>query len=66
MEIRSPRGFPQRLEKSLAQYARLFHSFHRLDGDLFIQQKENKFGFRLTIPITFRKIQTPASLRSDD
>jgi hypothetical protein len=27
MEIRKERGFPQRLEKSLAHHARLFHKF---------------------------------------
>jgi hypothetical protein len=32
MEIRKERGFPQRLEKSLANDARLFHSSHRSDG----------------------------------
>ena len=32
MEIRKERGFPQRLEKSLANDARLFHSSHRPDG----------------------------------
>jgi hypothetical protein len=32
MEIRPERGFPQRLEKSLAKNARLFHSFPRPDG----------------------------------
>ena len=32
MEIRRERGFPPRLEKSLAQNARLFHSSHRPDG----------------------------------
>jgi|SRR6516165_6095782 len=29
MEIRKQRGFPPRLEKSLAKSARLFHSSHR-------------------------------------
>jgi hypothetical protein len=33
MEIRQERGFPQQLEKSLANYARLFHSSHRPDGE---------------------------------
>jgi hypothetical protein len=32
MEIRQERGFPPRLEKSLANDARLFHSFPRPDG----------------------------------
>jgi hypothetical protein len=32
MEIRKERGFPQWLEKSLANDARLFHSSHRPDG----------------------------------
>jgi len=32
MEIRKERGFPQRLEKSLAKNARLFHSSHKPDG----------------------------------
>jgi hypothetical protein len=32
MEIRQERGFPPRLEKSLANYARLFHSSPRPDG----------------------------------
>jgi len=32
MEIRTERGFPQRLEKDLAKDARLFHSSHRPDG----------------------------------
>ena len=32
MEIRKERGFPQRLEKSLANNARLFHSSPRPDG----------------------------------
>jgi hypothetical protein len=32
MEIRTERGFPPRLEKDLAQNARLFHSSHRPDG----------------------------------
>jgi hypothetical protein len=32
MEIRQDRGFPPRLEKSLANDARLFHSFHRPGG----------------------------------
>ena len=31
-ENRKERGFPQRLEKSLANDARLFHSSHRPDG----------------------------------
>ncbi len=34
MEIRKERGFPQRLEKSLANDARLFHSSHRPDGGI--------------------------------
>jgi hypothetical protein len=32
MEIRKERGFPQRLEKSLANDARLFHGSHRPGG----------------------------------
>jgi hypothetical protein len=32
MEIRTPRGFPPRLEKA-AHYAWLFHSSHQPDGD---------------------------------
>jgi hypothetical protein len=37
MEIRKERGFPQQLEKSLAQDARPFHSSHRPNNkDLFI------------------------------
>ncbi len=32
MEIRQERGFPPRLEKSLANNARLFHSSHKPDG----------------------------------
>lgn len=32
MEIRRERGFPPRLEKDLANNARLFHSSHRPDG----------------------------------
>jgi len=32
MEIRKERGFPQRLEKSLANNARLFHRSHKPDG----------------------------------
>ena len=32
MEIRQERGFPSRLEKSLANEARLFHSSHRPGG----------------------------------
>jgi hypothetical protein len=31
MEIRREHGFPPRLEKSLANHARLFHSFHKPD-----------------------------------
>src|ERR1700694_4273831 len=37
MEIRPPHGFPQRLEKSLAKNARLFHSSHRPGGGDHIQ-----------------------------
>ncbi|PYV13737.1 MAG: hypothetical protein DMG21_20415 [Acidobacteria bacterium] len=37
MEIRKGRGFPPRLEKDLANHARLFHSSHRPgDGYLHI------------------------------
>ena len=35
MEIRPHRGFPRRLEKSLTNDVRLFHSFHRPDGGFF-------------------------------
>jgi hypothetical protein len=50
MEIRLPRGFPQRLEKSLAHYARLFHSSHRLDDELQIKGKGTKDRIPLDDP----------------
>jgi len=37
MEIRKERGFPQWLEKSLANDARLFHSSHRPGGGVSTQ-----------------------------
>jgi hypothetical protein len=80
MEIRKERGFPPRLEKSLAHSARLFHQFPQARRRGFIPNKgyQDKtcvaslrspfvmLEFSLTNVITFCKIQLPASLRSDD
>jgi len=57
MEIRKERGFPPRLEKSLANDARLFHSSHRPDDGAYPQRKLPRQNLRRSAPITVRHAQ---------
>ena len=57
MEIRKERGFPQRLEKSLANDARLFHSSHRPGDGAYPPRKLPRQNLRRSAPITVLHVQ---------